>query len=153
MTGFLVASVLTAIPAGAQLRGKGMPRPILIRVDGFIGDRPTDPLPYTSWTLSVDDTVYPFQVLNLVVLVGDTSKDNIIDAMEPYVSTVTYFVYGPVNLRARVAEMPRSQVFSMFGYIRFGQRVFNITEVGPVPDSTPAGATPSPAAAAATPTP
>lgn len=128
-----VGAIGSPDPAAAQPGEEGMPRPIQVRVDGFVGDPPADPAPMATWTLSIRGTIYPFQVLNLVILQGDTSKDQLISAMEPYAPVVTYFVHGPGDLLGRIAAMPRNQPFSLWGFTRMGERQFDVTGVGPVP--------------------
>ena len=63
----------------------------------------------------------------------------------PDVATVTFFMRGPENLLTQVAEMPRNQPFSMQGYIRFGQRQFNLSSVDLVAATPSPAVTPTPA--------
>jgi hypothetical protein len=115
---------------------------ILMRVEGYIGEKTPEPLPLTSWMLNDRERMQRFQVLHITVVQGDVSYDNIVTALEPYAyddALTTLFLRGPATLLDQYAATPKHQRIAIIGYLHISPRQWNLSSIEVVAPPTPTG--------------
>ena len=133
----LGATAVAYRPASAEIEH---PRPFLVRVEGFVGDKPEGVKSLDRWVVAIDGRPYTFHVMLLQPSV-DVAFWNILNKLEPLPITLT--LYGDPALLQRFIDTPPGQRIRMIGNFDAGPGpvTLQLTSIEPV-EVTP-GITPT----------
>ena len=120
------------------------PYPILMRIEGFVGEKPEAVKALDRWTVAVGGATYTFHVTKLQPSV-DIAYWNILNRLEPLPITLT--LYGDAELLQRFIDTRPREHIRMTGNFEMGPgpvtfQLAAIDQLGTA-ESADAGATPS----------
>jgi len=125
----LVGMLVAASLAVGSPRG-GAPRPVLVRMQGHVGEAREGDRKLEVLTLRRGDTTAPFTVTEIWVLSGDVLGTELLSDVAPYTPSLS--VSGPQPVMKRLAEARPEDAIELTGYLRRGQRLFMLSAVEPV---------------------
>jgi len=110
----LIACAVAPLPAAAQI---DRPFPILMRIDGFVGEKPEGVTSLARWVVAVNGVPYTFHVMALQPSL-DIAYWNILNKLEPLPITLT--LYGKADLLQRFIDTRPGQRIRMVGNFEAG---------------------------------
>jgi len=118
--------------------------PFLMRVEGFVGEKPEGITSLARWVVAIDGRQYPFHVTKLQPIGVDIAYWNILNFLEPLPVSLT--LYGDPALLQRFTGAPPGTPIAITGNFQAGAGPVSLllTTVEPL-------ATPSPGNALGTP--
>ena len=111
----VLAIVAAAHAAGAQIHRHA---PFLLRIEGFVGEKPEGVTSVARWVMAVDGTPYIFHVTKLRPIGVDIAWWNIISNLEPLPVTLT--LYGNPRLIERFTQTPPGERVALVGNFQSG---------------------------------
>lgn len=111
-----LVALATAAPAalGDNLRVF----PIVMRVEGYVGEKPERVKSLARWVIAVDDRQFLFHVTKLQPIGTDIAYWTILNALEPLPVTVT--LYGDPQLIGQFSRTPPGQAIAITGNFEAG---------------------------------
>jgi hypothetical protein len=138
-----LAALIVATPMAAFEAVR--PYPILMRIEGYVGEKPPGITSLARWVIAGAGAQYTFHVTKLEPSV-DIAYWNILNLLEPLPVTLT--LYGSQPLLQRFAATPPGQPIALTGNFESGPGPVTLllTAVDPLPTPTTAPALPPQAA-------
>ena len=131
--------VLIAVVAGARAAPARVRRasPILVRVEGFVGEKPRPLRSLARWVVAINGAQYSFHVTRLQPIGTDIAFWNILNQLEPLPVTLT--LYGEPDLLRQFAATPPGQPIGITGVLQLGPGPVTLLlrAVEPLPTSSP----------------
>jgi hypothetical protein len=92
--------------------------PIVIRVEGYVGEKPAHLKSLDRWVVATNDTQRVFHVTALRPIGRDIAYWTILSALEPM--PVTLMLYGDPGLLRQVTDAPPGEPIAMVGSFQLG---------------------------------
>ncbi len=123
----VTAAIMVAalMPAGAA--GRVGPRMCTLRMDGYVGEPPSDRREMADLRLRAAGENVRFQVTSAKVLTGSMHAANVFNQVRPY--RPNFILRGPRDQLARVANAPRGAVLRISGRWRPGSQDLMVSSV------------------------
>jgi hypothetical protein len=111
----VIAIVAAAHVAAAQIH---RPAPFLLRIEGFVGQKPEGIKSLARWVMALNGNQYTFHVTKLQPIGVDIAFWNIINSLEPLPVTLT--LYGDPGLVQRFTQTPAGERIAILGNFQAG---------------------------------
>lgn len=126
----LLVAILLALAGGGSagtVAQPGVPKPIEVRLQVYLGDKPEGLVPEASWVVACQGKQLRMHIRHIDVLTGDVSPSNIITDATPY--RITFHLRGDPALLRRLAAAGPNQLLTLTGFFRTGSRQFLLSAV------------------------
>ena len=118
--------------------------PIVMRVEGYVGDKPEHVKSLARWVIAVDDRRFVLHVTRLRPIGTDIAYWTILNALEPLPVTLT--LYGDPAVIAQFSQTPAAQPIAITGNFEAGPGPVTLMlrsiEPLPIPSPAPTGTKP-----------
>jgi hypothetical protein len=125
----VATALATVVLAATAVPARFIERPVLFRMEGYVGPKRERPRSIASLTLRHGDTILPFQVSEAWVLSGDAADHDVLHEIEPYTPNLS--LAGPPEVVDELVAARPGDPLEVTGYIRLGQRIYTLSSVEP----------------------